>query len=240
MDVTIFPPFVAQVMLILVGAISLVALVGIAYNYSLVINGREELAKIAALENEVKQLQAEVKEIRGWMAKAQLKEGVPQDKVPRPDKVKPEGTAEVKKIQTEVWQAFIDDYNNLAASMDVPKAAEACVNFVKSHKLQMLICVEPHDSASGRKTPMYAPVDETEISNFWAWPVPGQEEDFVVVPNPLPEYDEKLHNKGGMKETFASNYETGTFHQIQVKLPAHFKQHLGSWSITQPGVIRVK
>ena len=54
MDVTIFPPFVAQVMLILVGAISLVALVGIAYNYSLVINGREELAKIAALENEDK------------------------------------------------------------------------------------------------------------------------------------------------------------------------------------------
>lgn len=240
MEVTIFPPFVAQVMLILVGVISLVALVGIAYNYSIIINGRDKLAKLTELEHEVKSLQAEVKEIRGRLAREQLNEGAVQDKVPRPGKAKQEGAKEVQKLQTEVWQNFIDDYNNLAVSMDIPKAAEACANFVKSHKLHLLICVEPHNAESGRKTPLYAPVEETELSNFWAWPVPGKEEDFVVVPNPLPEYDEKLHNRGGMKETFASNYETGTFHQIQVKLPAHFQQRLGSWSIVQPGVIRVK
>lgn len=240
MEVTIFPPFVAQVMLILVGVISLVALVGIAYNYSIIINGRGEFAKIAELERELKALQSEVKEIRGRLAAEQIKTGVLQDKEPRPDIVKQDSTAEPKKLQTEVWQQFIDDYNNLAASMDIPKAAEACANFVKSNKLQMLICVEPHNTETGRKTPLYAPVDEPDISSFWAWLVPGQEEDFVVVPNPLQEYDEKLHNNGGMKETFASNYETGSFHHIKVKLPAHFQHKLGAWSITQPGVIRLE
>ena len=57
---------------------------------------------------------------------------------------------------------------------------------------------------------------------------------------PLVEYNEELHSHKGMKETFASNYEKGSFKQLQVKLPAQFTQRLGAWKIVQPGVIKVQ
>ncbi len=241
MDLAIFPPFAAQVMLILVGVISIVALVVGAYNYSIIISGREEFNKIAELEREVKILHAEIKDIKGRIAEYQLKDAVPLDKDLAPAETASQADGKTaEEAQPEVWQQFVDDFNNLAASMDIPKAAEACANFVQANKLHLLVCVEPQNQTAGARNPVYAPVDELDISNYWAWPVPGQDDAYVVVPNPLPEYDEKLHNEGGMKETFASNYETGTFHQIQVKLPARFQQQLGVWNIIQPGVIRVK
>lgn len=241
MEAGLFPPMIAHVVLILVGAISVVALVGIAYNYSIIIGNRGRMAKVDELEQEVKSLQREMKEIRERVNKAQLKDAVPIDKgvpVSAVNVAKP--AADERQLKQEVWQKFVDDYNNLANSMNVPKAAEACENFVRTNKVHLLICVGPADPLTGDNTPVYAPVDKVEESNYWAWDVPGQPEDFAVVPNPMVEYTEDLHHHGGMKETFASNFEKASCKQIQVKLPAHFTQRLGAWKIVQPGVIRVK
>ena len=42
----LFPPLVADVLLILTGVISIVALVSAAYGWSIIINGRKEVDKI--------------------------------------------------------------------------------------------------------------------------------------------------------------------------------------------------
>ena len=234
MEAGLFPPLVASVLIILVGAISMVALVGLAYNYSFIISARTKISRIEELEHEVKALQRDIKELKERAAKKSAPEFAVPDKVA----AKPV-PAEERKLKQEVWQGLVDDYNNLANIMNVPRAAEACENFVRNNKLQMFICKEPQ-AADGGQTPVYETVDTVDISRYWAWPVTGQPDDFIVMPNPLIEYNEELHNKGGMKETFASNYETGSFRHVQVKLPAYFTQRQGNWKIVQPGVIRVK
>ena len=241
MEPALFSPMVANIIIILAATISLVALVGVAYNYSILISNRDKFAKIDKFEHELKSLQQDVQEIRKHMTKAQLQAAAPIDKgVPVTAVNTQKNKTADKELQPEVWQQFVDDYNNLAKSMNVPKAEEACENFARDYKLHLLICVEPEAQSAGSATPVYAPVDKVNLSNYWAWNVPGQPEDFAVVPNPFVEYNEKLHHEGGMKETFASNYETGSFREIQVKLPAHFSQRLGAWKIVQPGVIRLK
>jgi len=236
MEPALFSPMAAQVLLILVGAISVVALVGIAYTYSLTVSNRRRLAKVESFEQSIKTLQQEVKELEGQIKKTlnalpSKEEGV----AAKPLAI---DNAAVSKVKQEVWQSFVDDYNNLANSMNVPKAAEACEHFVQNNKVQLLICVIPHEEIG--ETPVYDQVDNVEDSKFWAWNVTGKPNDFIVVPNPMIEYNEKMHNQEGMKETFASNYECGKFKQIQVKLPAHFICRQGTWKIVQPGVIRVK
>lgn len=241
MEAGLFPPMVAHIVLILVGVISFVALVGISYNYSVHISNREKIAKIEDLEREFKSMQREIKGIKEQLVKYQFKEAVPVDKgVPKSAFNVASASADEGALKQEVWQRFVDDYNNLANSMEVPKAAKACEDFVRNNRLHLLICVETSDTETGGGSPLYAPVDEVELSNFWAWQVPGKEDTFVVVPNPLVEYNAELHNRKGMKETFASNYEKGSFKQIQVKLPARFTQRLGAWKIVQPGVIKVQ
>lgn len=240
MEAALFPPMVANVILISVGAISMVALVGVAYNYSLTISSRKKVAKVEELEHEVKILQRDIKELKERLTKISPPEPAAQEKVSvKSASSKAAGGIEERNLKQEVWQGFVNDYNNLANSMNVPKAAEACENFVRNNKVQLLTCTSPQEGDGGR-TPVYTLVDTVADSKYWVWNVTGQTEDFVVVPNPLLEYNEELHHKGGMKETFASNYETGSFKQVQVKLPAHFTQQQGLWKIVQPGVIRVK
>ena len=80
METGLFSPMIADTVLILVGVISLVALVGISYNYSLMFNARGKIAKIEALEQELKILQRELKELKSQMVKYQFKEAAPIDK----------------------------------------------------------------------------------------------------------------------------------------------------------------
>ncbi|BAL84422.1 hypothetical protein SELR_27140 [Selenomonas ruminantium subsp. lactilytica TAM6421] len=240
MEPALFSPMVANIIIILAGTISFVALIGVAYCYSILISKRDSFTKLDKFEQELKSLQQDVQELKKYVAKLQLQEAAPIDRgVPATAVNTQKNKPADKTLPSEVWQKFVDDYNNLAKSMNVPKAAEACENFVRDHKLHLLVCVETEAQSGGSATPVYAPVDKVNLSNYWAWSVTGQPEDFVVVPNPFVEYTEKLHQESGMKETFASNYETGSFRQIQVKLPAHFRQHLGAWKIVQPGVIRL-
>ena len=49
----LFPPLVAGVLIVLIGVLSVVSLVGVAYNWSVIISGRKQFNKIAELEKEV-------------------------------------------------------------------------------------------------------------------------------------------------------------------------------------------
>ena len=56
-----------------------------------------------------------------------------------------------------------------------------------------------------------------------------------MVPRPNIPYDEKLYREGGLKETFASNFENGgpgaVYRHVEVKLPAIFVNKNGNWQI---------
>ena len=228
----LFPPLVAQVMLVLVGVIGIVSLVVGAYNWSTLISGRKQFLKIEVLEQDIAKLQRELKELKSKQQPVEAPQPV-TIMPPTPDPLESTGA-------DEVWADFLNDYNNLAASMDVPKAPQACETFAGTHQLTFLICLDHAAQENGMVSPKFAEVHQLTESTYWAWPVPETGGAFVVVPNPLHPYDEKLHTEGGMKETFASNYEAGTCKEIKVRLPAKFQNRKGTWKIIQPGVIKVK
>ncbi|MBQ1868435.1 hypothetical protein [Selenomonas sp.] len=228
----LFPPLVAQVMLVLVGVIGIVSLVVGAYNSSILISGRRQFLKIEVLEQNIAKLQQEIKELKS--KQLPVEESQPVAIVPpAPDPLESTGS-------DEVWADFLNDYNNLAASMDVPKAPQACETFAGTYQLSFLICIDHASQENGVVLPKFAEVKQLAESTYWAWPVPDTGGAYVVVPNPLHAYDEKLHTEGGMKETFASNYEAGSCKEIKVRLPAKFQNRNGNWKIIQPGVIKVK
>ena len=234
----LFPPLVAGVLIILIGVLSVVSLVGVAYNWSVIISGREQFNKIAELEKEVAVLKQEVKALKGRLyAEAAVAQAESAAKEAAQELEQEAIRAEKQK---EVWHDFLADYNNLAASMDVPKAQQACEAFIKTNALELLVCTDHAAQENGQAMPQFATADDVEQSTYWAWPVPEAFGAYIVVPNPLHPYDQQLHNEGGMKETFASNYEQGECRDIQVRLPAKFQKRNGQWKVIQPGVIRIK
>lgn len=223
----LFPPLVGDVLVILTGVISIFALVIAAYSCSSIISGRKQfdkIDKIDRLEDELKKTQTEL----SALSTKRKVNSAPERAAAAPTEIPP------------VWQAFLADYNSLAVSMDVPKADQACEAFVNNYGLALLICVDHAAKENGQTSPKFAPVEQIAVSQYWAWPLPEQAEEYIVVPNPLHPYDQKAHAEGGMKETFASNYEQGSYHMIHVKLPASFRKKDGAWKISQPGVIQVK
>ena len=223
----LFPPLVADVLLILTGVISVVALVAAAYSWSVNISNRAQLDQLAAMKDDLKKVK---RDLRMWSSRV----------VPEPAAESAAAGRQKMAEHPPVWQAFLADYNSLAVSMNVPKAAEACVAFAQNYKLSLLICVDHAAQENGHTVPRFVPVEQVPVSQYWAWPLPEEDESYIVVPNPLQPYDQKLHTEGGMKETFASNYEQGVYRILQVRLPAQFQRKNGAWNIAQPGVIQVK
>jgi len=138
-------------------------------------------------------------------------------------------------VSSAAWKEFLEDYNNLARSVDIPRVEQACENFIELHEIRQLMCLSK--SANGEEL-RFAAVDGEE-SDFWAFPLKDYKGKFAVVPNPTLTYTEKLHNQGGMKETFASNYDSGIYRHIEAKIPAIFEHKDDNWKIEQPGLIRL-
>ena len=88
--------------------------------------------------------------------------------------------------------------------------------------------------------PKFETVEDLNEATFWAYDIPGQPGDFAIIPSPMFPYDQKMHDDGGMKETFATRYEAGkTYHHITVDMPALFTQRNEKWHIEQPGLLRL-
>ncbi|WP_432648098.1 hypothetical protein [Mitsuokella sp.] len=261
----IFSPMVADVLTLFTFVVSVLALVAAAYAFSTVRQKVAEVEKVYALEGEVKKLRRQVDALRGAKTAEQVAaitagadgaaDGADAPAAPAEGAVPAEGTAPAgadkapsagkaggEQAAEAVWARFVIDYNNLSSSMDVPRAEEACQAFVDNYQLRLLRCTEHDavDETTGDHAPKFT-LAPFSISAFWAWQVPDDKGHFVVVPNPMRAYGEKEHAEGGMKETFASNYEDGKqYHHMQVRLPALFRKDSTGWHIEQPGVIRLK
>jgi len=244
----IFSPMVADVLIFFSLVVGLLALLAAAFAYSTVRQKAAEVEKVYALEAEVKKLRRQIESLRGAQTAEQVAAitaaaGVPSGKGAPERAASGAKAADGGQPEAEaVWARFVIDYNNLSSSMDVPRAEEACQAFVDNYQLRLLRCTEHDavDETTGDHAPKFT-LAPFSISAFWAWQVPDDKGHFVVVPNPMRAYGEKEHAEGGMKETFASNYEAGQqYHHMQVRLPALFRKDSAGWHIEQPGVIRLK
>ena len=202
----LFPPLVADFLLILTGVISIVALVAAAYSWSINIGQRKQLDQFAAIEAELEKVKRDLRNLNSKMVPPEQSAAEAQSRPAPVSAVEPQSVSQVP-----IWQAFLADYNSLAVSINVPKADKACELFVQNYKLSLLICVDHAAQENGQTVLKFVPVEQSAGSQYWAWPLPDKNGVYAVVPNPLLSYDQKLHTESGMKETFASKYEQGVY-----------------------------
>lgn len=206
---------VAAVIALVAAALSLIAVQGLRGNAS----------RVPELVEKIKILEARVAAL---------------EKRSLPPEEKPQAKPAPKQADAKPWDDFLADYNLLAASLDGPqKGQEACDRFCALRSIQGLICLDPAAKQDGKPAPKFVEVGQVAKSTFWAFKLPGEPVRYAVVPNPVKGYTKNLHEKGGMKETFASDFEEKDAARLQVKLPAIFGEESGQWTVVQPGIVKL-
>ena len=234
-DGGILPPVVRDMMVILMVVMCILLFIGVAVAIMTARSAGKNNAKFDKLNRTVRSLSDDVGYLKKTLA-------LDPDDAPAAVSpfLEPPPAPAGGGVRSAEWQEFVGDYNNLARSVDVPRFEQACKNFVELHEIRLLVCLSPSgiDANGMEQPPRFASVNDGE-SDFWAWPIPNYKSKFAVVPDPTISYDEKLHMEGGMKETFASNYDSGIYRHVEVKIPAIFSHKNDKWSIEQPGLIRL-
>lgn len=232
MPMPMAPPVIptSLLMLVILGlTLDVLLLVAVAYLWMMWRQEHQAIRQLAGLSSELREL---AKVLEGM--KQPVKEEI--EEIPLPKRAEPEPP--VKK--EVIWKAFVEEFNQFSGGMKKSGASEACEKFVKEKKIVLLMCLDHAAEVDGQPAPKFAEVQSVSVSGFWAYPLPGVADRYAVVPNPSIPYEQKIHEEGGMKETFASNFESGVCRSIAVKMPALFHNVGGNWIIDQPGMIHVE
>ncbi len=151
-----------------------------------------------------------------------------QEETPAPDEKKNSGDTEY----AELWEKLVEEYNLLAASMNVPKQLEACEKFIFDHDMRMLM----YGGAMN-----FLPAVEVGESNYWAWKIPETKNIYAVVPNPMRPCDKVIYNGGGIKDIFSANFQGSVYRLYIVEKPAIFINDSGSiWSLQTKGKLNLQ
>ena len=221
--------------------LSLILLFAAAYVIVSIRGIKKKLGKVNSLERDVKALTKEVHSMRAVRMAAS--EDDTEEASKGADVAVPDGA----NVESRLWKTFVEDYNKMTAAMKEPMVNLAVQEFIEKNNITALMCLDH----SAQPSPRFVLAEETTAGNFWVWSLPGDGNAgrYVVVPNPAFPYTDNLHFEGGMKETFASNYEelkktdggTKDYNKMTVKLPAIFKHESDAapWVIEQPGLINV-
>ena len=229
----------ANMLIILSLALNLVLLFGFAFLWAT--RRREE--QVTALEKSVQKLSNNVKQLE-----KRIEEKNPRVVHTLPD-MKPFGmdfdedsVDERKAAQAaaavsdergeyaELWEKFVEGYNLLAASMNVPKQLEACEKFVYDNSLRMLL----YGGAMN-----FLPAIEVSESNYWAWKIPDTKNIYAVVPNPMRPCDKVVYESGGLKQIFNADYNGGVFRKYIVERPAIFVS-TSNWQLQDRGKLELE
>jgi len=239
--VGIMSPFFSDLLTLLSIILSIILLIALSYIWSTQRQDKDDIEKLSTtmknLSKKIKDLEtadsdkSSLKEMEGNLSKTistgTLKETPIQ--TPEISKISEPKDNQVK-ISRNPWATFLENYNHIAESMAVPGQLKACENFVAENNLKILVY-------TGNMN--FSTASNVNESKFWAWKI-EENNTFAVVPNPMIKYDEDLHSKSGMKETFASNYESGDYKKYFVELPAILNcDENNKWKIMEPGVIRL-
>ena len=140
-----------------------------------------------------------------------------------------------------IWQDLLDDYHAMRETFSPERGAELCAPLIEKYGLHLLICSDHAATENGKTMPKFETVDDVNEATFWAYDIPGQPNDFAVIPSPMFPYDQKLHEEAGMKETFATRYEAGkSYDKLTVDMPALFSLRKDKWNIEQPGLLKLE
>ena len=139
-----------------------------------------------------------------------------------------------------IWQDLLDDYHAMRETFSPERGAELCQPLIDKYALHLLICSDHAATENGKTMPKFETVDDVNEATFWAYDIPGQPNDFAVIPSPMFPYDQKMHEEAGMKETFATRYEAGkSYDKLTVDMPALFSLRKDKWNIEQPGLLKL-
>lgn len=214
--------------------LGIVALVFAAYNVAMI-------RQLRGLEARVEDLEAAVNLLhRG--EENEVEEEEPEEEAPEDAvdvEADPPAAEKTAGSPPPVWQEFVDAYNKLAETLATGVDDAGVAGFVKDKGLSMLVCTGHSSDEEGKNMPTYSLEEGVDKSMYWASPIPGRPLDYVIVPNPMHPYDDTMHADNGMKETFASNFESGSMKHIHVKVPALFHKKGDKWEIAQPGVLQL-
>lgn len=219
-------------MLVILGlTLDVILMAAFAYLWIMWRLDRKAMKQITALS-------AEMKELAEALKGQQTPEEAPSAE---PDPLPAESPAPEEPMKNEVvWKEFVEEFNQLAERVKQPGGEEVCEKFAKDKQLTLLMCLDHAAEMDGQPAPKFAAVQSVPVSAFWAYPLPAAADRYAVVPNPSIPYEKQIHEEGGMKETFASNFESGVCRSITVKMPALFRNEGGNWIIDQPGLLHVE
>ncbi|MBR3624417.1 MAG: hypothetical protein IKN43_13845 [Selenomonadaceae bacterium] len=224
----LFSPMMADFILVFALLLIILLIAGTAYNFLKLQNMKNHGKRIKTISGDLKAAVTEIHSINAYLFPSEEKK-----EQPKPPAKPPKEENAPKTIKREIWQDFVDKFNNLANSMEVPKAAIACENFVKEHKLILLKLVEKTDN----QPPKFALGEKG--APFWGWQIPGDSERFAVAISPEMKFDEKFQKDGGLKEMFASNFkDLKEIQKVEIKIPAIVTKKGEEYTIEQPGLLR--
>ena len=198
--------------------------------------------RILQVEEQAKQFAVDIEELKERPAAAPpAPEPVPAPaSAPAPE---PEEEIDLEALleSKPIWQDLLDDYHALRETFSPERGAELCAPIIEKYGLHLLICSDHAAVENGKAMPKFEAVDDVNEATFWAYDIPGQPNDFAVIPSPMFPYDQKMHEEAGMKETFAARYEEGrSYDKLTVDMPALFSLNKGKWNIEQPGLLKLE
>ena len=200
--------------------------------------------RILQVEEQAKQFAVDIEELKERPAAA--------PPAPEPEPVPAPASAPAPEQEEEIdlealleskpiWQDLLDDYHALRETFSPERGAELCAPIIEKYGLHLLICSDHAAVENGKAMPKFEAVDDVNEATFWAYDIPGQPNDFAVIPSPMFPYDQKMHEEAGMKETFAARYEEGrSYDKLTVDMPALFSLNKGKWTIEQPGLLKLE
>ena len=201
--------------------------------------------RISQIEEQAKQFAADLEELKARPVAAPEPEPEPAAKPEPAPEPEPEPEEEIDLdalLESKpIWQDLLDDYHAMRETFSPERGAELCQPLIDKYKLHLLICSDHAAVENGKAMPKFETVEDVNEATFWAYDIPGQPNDFAVLPSPMFPYDQKLHEEAGMKETFAARYETGkSYDNLTVDMPALFSLNKGKWNIEQPGLLKLE
>lgn len=199
--------------------------------------------RLSQAEAQVKQFAADIEELKERPAAAPAPEPEPKpEPEPEPEHEEEEEIDLDALLESKpIWQDLLDDYHAMRETFSPERGVELCQPLIDKYSLHLLICSDHAAVENGKAMPKFETVEDVNEATFWAYDIPGQPNDFAVIPSPMFPYDQKLHEEAGMKETFAARYEVGkSYDKITVDMPALFSLHKDKWHIEQPGLLKLE
>ena len=178
--------------------------------------GGRPAAPSLAKESVPEETQVPEPELSAPEPESELPAPEPEPELPAPEpEPEPEPASESEKHEEEdededldldalleskpIWQDLLDDYHALCENFDRTKGAELCVPLITKYGLHLLVCSDHAAVENGKTMPKFETVEDVNEATFWAYDIPGQPNDFAVIPSPMFPYDQKMHEEAGMK-----------------------------------------